>query len=111
MKARLACDFLGDGVDQETCIYQGLAGARAPDGALGQIHERFAAGSLAVDATFNLANKGNGVFDSPLPARQCHPDTGITGPLRTGLIPVSESLTISTRNFFYQTASITLFIV
>ncbi|GEM_PF-4418124 len=63
-------DALRDGVDQEPGVDQRLAGALAPDGALGQLHERFAARGLAADAPLDLAHEQEGVLDGGLPEGQ-----------------------------------------
>ncbi len=91
-KGTIGHDFLGDGVDQESGIDQGLTGALAFDSAFGEFGEWFSAGSLATDAAFDLPNKQDGVLDGRLTKRQGQSGTWGIGQFRPSLVPVSESL-------------------
>lgn len=91
-KGMVGHDFLGDGIDQESGIDQGLAGALAFDSVFGEFGEWFSAGSLTADAALDLSNKQDGVLDGRLTKRQGQSGTGGIGQFRPGLVPVSESL-------------------
>ena len=85
-------DALGDGVDEEAGVDEGLAGAFALDGAFGQRFELYAAGGLGDDAAFDFPDEQRGVLNRRLADGFGQPGAGGVLHAFLDLVPISKSL-------------------